>query len=168
MFSWAIRCLAMVVITATAFALLQGRDFLRPEAAAPKRAAEATRARALNEHVVRAGAHGHFVIEAVVEGQPIDFLIDTGASDVILDPADAARLGLRPEQLSFERSYQTANGSVRAAPVTLRELRIGQYSLYDVDAAVNEVPLGISLLGLSLLGEFGGYRVEGDRLYLYW
>ena len=108
------------------------------------------------------------MIDAVVNGVPISFLVDTGASDVVLTLDDAEALGFDPRRLDFSERYRTANGVVRAAPVSLREVRIGQFSLYDLDAAVNEAPIGISLLGMSFLREFGGYRVAGDRLYLYW
>ncbi len=72
------------------------------------------------EMIIPASAHGHFLVEAVVEGTPLAFVIDTGASDVVLSPADAERLGFRPDELRFTRRYQTANGVVAAAPVTLR------------------------------------------------
>ena len=58
--------------------------------------------------------------------------------------------------------------SSAAAPVVLRELRIGQYSLYDVDAAVNQAPIGISLLGMSFLDRLAGYEVDDGRLILRW
>lgn len=166
MLAWALRYLAVVVVVGVAFALLQGRDFLQPRKAPSEQAT--SREQVFNQHVVHAGPNGHFLIEAVVNGEPVDFLVDTGASDVILDPEDAERLGFHPHTLAFEERYRTANGTVRAARVTLRELRIGQHSLFDVDAAVNEAPIGISLLGMSFLKEFGGYRVAGDQLYLYW
>jgi len=167
MLAWALRYLAVVMIVGAGFGLLQGKDLLRskPKASADREASDEA---VLNQHVVRAGPRGHFLIEAVVNGEPVDFLIDTGASDVILDPDDAERLGFEPRALAFAQRYRTANGTVRAAPVTLRELRIGQQRLFEVRAAVNEAPIGVSLLGMSFLREFGGYRVAGDRLYLYW
>jgi len=167
MLAWALRYFIVVTIVAVAFGLVQNADFLQPQPGHGS-TTQASRPQAFNQHVVRAGPNGHFLIEAVVNGEPVDFLIDTGASHVILDPDDARRVGFRRHALAFEQRYRTANGTVRAAPVTLRELRIGQHSLFDVDAAVNEAPIGISLLGMSFLREFGGYRVAGDRLYLYW
>src|SRR3546814_13664840 len=68
---------------------------------------------------VRAGAGGHFVVTATVNGVPVDFLIDTGASDIVLSPADAQRLGYSPENLSFTRPYVTANAIGRGAPIRL-------------------------------------------------
>jgi clan AA aspartic protease (TIGR02281 family) len=120
------------------------------------------------EMVIPAGAHGHFMVEAVVEGTPLIFVVDTGASDVILSPADAKRLGFRTDELRFTRRYQTANGAVAAAPVTLRELRIGQFSAFDVEASVNGAPLPVSLLGMSFLRRLRGYEVDDGRLILRW
>jgi clan AA aspartic protease (TIGR02281 family) len=120
------------------------------------------------EMIIPAGAHGHFLVEAVVEGTPLAFVVDTGASDVVLSPADAERLGLRADELRFTRRYQTANGVVAAAPITLRELRIGQFSAFDVEASVNGAPLAVSLLGMSFLRQLRGYEVDNDRLILRW
>jgi clan AA aspartic protease (TIGR02281 family) len=120
------------------------------------------------EMIIPASAHGHFLVEAVVEGTPLAFVVDTGASDVVLSPADAARLGFRAHELRFTRRYQTANGVVAAAPVTLREVRIGQFSAFDVEASVNGAPLPVSLLGMSFLRQFRGYEVDDGRLILRW
>jgi clan AA aspartic protease (TIGR02281 family) len=120
------------------------------------------------EMVIRAGPHGHFVVDAEVDGTPLSFLIDTGASDIVLSQNDARRLGLEPRTLDYSRTYQTANGVVRAAPVQLRELRLGQLQLYELDASVNERPLPMSLLGMSFLRRLQGYEVADGRLILRW
>jgi clan AA aspartic protease (TIGR02281 family) len=120
------------------------------------------------EYVIEAGSGGHFLIEAVVNGAPVTFLVDTGASNIVLTMADAERLGLRPETLRFTERFASANGEVRGAPVVLRELRIGQFSVFDMPASVNEAPLGVSLLGMSFLKRLNGYGVEDGRLILRW
>jgi aspartyl protease family protein len=118
--------------------------------------------------VIQAGDGGHFLVEAVVNGVPITFLVDTGASSVVLTMEDAERLGFRPESLRFTQRFASANGEVRAAPVVLRELRIGQFSVFDMPASVNEAPLRVSLLGMSFLERLHGYGVEDGRLILRW
>jgi aspartyl protease family protein len=118
--------------------------------------------------VIDAGAGGHFLVEAVVNGAPVTFLVDTGASDVVLTMVDAKRLGFRPENLRFTQRFASANGEVRGAPVVLREIRIGQFSVFDMPASVNEAPLRISLLGMSFLKRLHGYGVEDGRLILRW
>lgn len=115
----------------------------------------------------RAGRDGHFHVEAVVNGRPLRFLVDTGASDIVLRPADAARLGFAPEDLAFTRIYQTANGTVRGAPVRLASVELGPFRFRDVAASVNEAPMDVSLLGVSFLERFGGYEVRDGTLTLY-
>ena len=74
----------------------------------------------------------------------------------------------RPTELHFTQKFQSANGTVRAAPVALRELRIGQLRLFDLEASVNGGPLPISLLGMSFLQRLSSYEVARGRLILRW
>jgi len=119
-----------------------------------------------NDVVIRAGQHGHFVAEVKVDGNDVRFLVDTGARDVVLSPADAKRLGFDPESLRFSKFYRTANGIVRGAPVRLSEMSIGPIRVTDVRASVNEADMNRSLLGMSFLSRLSGYAVEGDKLIL--
>lgn len=111
-------------------------------------------------------AGGHFVVEAVVDGTPLRFLVDTGASDVVLSPDDAIRLGFDIAALSFDKTYRTANGVVMGAPVTLRRIVVGPIVLDNVRASVNGAPMERSLLGMSFLGRLSGYSVSNDVLTL--
>ena len=70
--------------------------------------------------VPRAG-DGHFYLTVEVQGEPLRFVVDTGATDLVLTQADAARLGLHPETLAFTGVANTANGTVMTAPVRLSE-----------------------------------------------
>ncbi len=121
-----------------------------------------------NELVLRKGPNGHFLVKAHVNGVETRFLVDTGASDVALTKEDALRIGINAGRLKYTRKYQTANGVIRAAPIKLRDVRIGQLRVQNVEATVSEAPMGISLLGMSFLGELAGYEVRGDRLILRW
>jgi clan AA aspartic protease (TIGR02281 family) len=177
MLVWALRYLAIVVAVGVLFGGLQGLDWSKPGTSGPsarasKRSMSTERARPApaisQEVVIPAGPHGHFLVEAVVEGVPIRFLIDTGASDIVLSMNDALDIGLRPADLRFTRRFETANGVVRGAPITLRELRIGQLQLFDLEASVNEAPLEVSLLGMRFLNELRGYEVADGRLILRW
>lgn len=116
--------------------------------------------------VFRRSQGGHFVVDGRVDGVPVRFLVDTGASDVVLSRDDAARLGFDVDGLDYSRTYWTANGAVKAAPVRLDRLEVGPVVLDDVRATVNGAPLDISLLGLSFLDRLANYRIEGDRLTL--
>src|SRR5215472_2712337 len=109
---------------------------------------------------------GQFHIEGTVGGVPVRFILDTGASDVMLTPADARRLGFDPAALAYTRSYLTANGTVMGAPVVLSALDIGPIHMNDVAASVLEKPGDMSLLGMSFLRRLKGYQVQGSNLIL--
>ena len=114
----------------------------------------------------RAGSDGHFHVEALVNGSRLRLLVDTGASQVVLSPADARRLGFDLGSLDFRHLSETANGPVTGAPVTLREVAVGSVRLADVEASVNGAAMSESLLGMSFLSRLSGFEVSGDRLTL--
>lgn len=120
------------------------------------------------ELMVRLSKDGHFQILAEVNGVPVRFMVDTGASDVILSPADARRLGYTQANLNFSKRYRTANGVVKGAPVRLSQISIGRLVMKDVEASVNGAGMASSLLGMSFLSRLRGYQVDGDRLILRW
>jgi aspartyl protease family protein len=115
---------------------------------------------------IRAEAGGHYFVEAEIDGTWVHFMVDTGATVVVLNHVDADKLGLDPRARDFSETHQTANGLVRVAPVTLDEVRIGDIRLRSVDAVVNTRLRGPSLLGMSFLGRLGGFRVERGELVL--
>ncbi|MFO0389045.1 MAG: TIGR02281 family clan AA aspartic protease [Alphaproteobacteria bacterium] len=115
---------------------------------------------------IRSREDGHFYIEAKVNNAPVLFMVDTGASDIVLTLEDAKRAGLAPETLNFSRAYQTANGVVKGAPVKLTSLRIGTIHMRDISASVNGAAMEHSLLGMRFLSELRSYKVEGNTLTL--
>ena len=119
-----------------------------------------------NTIVYTANERGHVVLDAVVNGAPVRMLVDTGASLVTLTPADARAAGINPANLAYSGRVQTAKGTARMAPVTLREIRIGQLSIYDVSASVLEPD--VSLLGMSLLSRLQGYEMRDGKLTITW
>ncbi len=120
------------------------------------------------ELVVSNRRGGHFLVTAVVDGVTIEFLVDTGASTVILSPADARRLGFQQDYLDFTERFQTVNGVIEGAPVTLHEVRMGELELDDVDASVVRSQMSKSLLGMTFLNRLDSYEVVENRLILRW
>lgn len=114
---------------------------------------------------VRRDAQGQFHLEVDVGGEPVRFLVDTGADVVALTEDDAERLGLRPDPSEYQPMLQTASGTGMAAPVEIDRLTIGGRDLTGVAAVV--VPdLPVSLLGQSALRRLGSVTLQGDRLII--
>lgn len=116
--------------------------------------------------VVRAGPGGHFSIDTQVNGRAVRFLIDTGATDIVLSPDDARRVGFDLRRLRYTRAYRTANGTVSGAPVVLNDLVVGPLRFTRLAATVNGAPMRGSLLGISFLKRFRSYEVKDNVLTL--
>lgn len=108
---------------------------------------------------------GHYYLTLTINGTEVPFMVDTGASGMVLAGVDADRLGIDPESLMFLGQASTANGVVRTARVTLPEVELGPFRNRDFRAYVTEGELEQSLLGMDYLGQF---RMEfaGGKLIL--
>ena len=109
---------------------------------------------------------GHYYVTAEVNGAAIDFLVDTGASDIVLSRADAARIGFDLEKLAFLGSARTANGVVPIAYSRLKTIQLGPYLDQGISIAINGGEMEKSLLGMSYLGLFGRIEIAQDQLIL--
>lgn len=116
---------------------------------------------------IRRRGDGHFSARASVNGVATTLMVDTGASTVVLRPADAARAGVDTDNLSYTVAVETANGTTYAAPVRLRSIAIGPIELQNVEALVAK-PGSVkeSLLGMSFLRRLRSYEFSGEFLTL--
>jgi aspartyl protease family protein len=109
---------------------------------------------------------GGFYVMGQVNGAPVRFAIDTGASDIVLSPADAARIGVDPATLKYAAPSETANGVGYSAAFVVKTLVVGPVRLTDVPVAINQAPMSTSLLGMSFLRRLDSFEVRGDQLIL--
>jgi aspartyl protease family protein len=110
---------------------------------------------------------GHFLTDARIDGQRIDFMVDTGASVVALNEKSAARFGLRPSRSEYNATVTTANGTIKAARARLAMVDIGGLVVRDVDAMVlPDEALSENLLGLSFLSKLRRFEYANGRLVL--
>lgn len=107
---------------------------------------------------------GHYGLTLEVNGVPVDFMVDTGASMVVLSRQDAERVGIPEDSLQYYGSAQTANGTVRTAPVQLDS--IGPFDDRNFRAWVNEGQLSQSLLGMSYLQRFASVEIRQGEMVL--
>lgn len=124
------------------------------------------RVSATGEIVAPRSPDGHFRVRARVNDAEVTFLIDTGASGVVLTADDARAVGYDPAELAYTGRAKTANGEVRLAPVRLERLRLGDVEATRFRASVSEGELFSSLLGMDFLERFSRVTVEGDRMTL--
>jgi len=111
--------------------------------------------------------NGHFGARGEVNGKPVDFLVDTGASGTVLTFRDATAVGIDTTRLSFTVPVQTANGTARAALAFVDTIDIGSIERKDLRVFVSEDgSLDTSLLGMNFLDTLSGYEVRGDRMIL--
>ncbi|SNT74374.1 retropepsin-like aspartic protease family protein [Paracoccus seriniphilus] len=115
---------------------------------------------------IPASRDGHFHLTAQLNGVPVRFIVDTGASSIALGPEDARRIGIDTGDLAYIGTAMTANGQVKTAPVTIDELAIGDILDRNVRAWVIDGDLDGSLLGMSYLRTFARVSFESDLLIL--
>ena len=109
---------------------------------------------------------GHYYVSLDLNGVSTRFVIDTGATGMVLSRNDAERAGLTPDQLIFRGQANTANGMVRTAPVRLESVGLGPFTDRNVRAYVNEGEMRTSLLGMSYLQRFDRLEISNGRLIL--
>jgi aspartyl protease family protein len=115
---------------------------------------------------LRAGSGRHFRAIAEMNGERVQVLVDTGASDVALTKEDARRIGIDPSRLAYTVPYRTANGTSFGAPVRIGSVKIGDIVFDDVAGHVADGDLGQSLLGMSFLRRLSSFEVRGDEMIL--
>lgn len=109
---------------------------------------------------------GHYYLTLDIDGTDVRFVIDTGATDVVLRKEDARRVGIDPDKLMFFGIATTANGEVRTARVRLKNVRLGEIVDLSVVASVNEGEMDTSLLGMSYLQRFEKIEIGGGKMVL--
>jgi len=116
--------------------------------------------------VIPQSSDGHYYLTMRVNGALIDFVVDTGATQVVLSKEDAAKVGLDPEGLAYVGTAQTANGIVNTAFVSLDEMALGEITDVSVPAVVNNAPMNGSLLGMSYLERWDTIQLSGGQMVL--
>jgi aspartyl protease family protein len=110
---------------------------------------------------------GQFWVDGRVNGNDFRFIVDTGATSIVFNKADARRLGFDLEALHFDRFASTANGRVHYAPVRLRQVTIGPVVAKDVPAEIDDGDLRHPLLGMEFLSRMGRFEIANGILTIH-
>lgn len=116
--------------------------------------------------VVPRSPNGHYYIQAQLNDAPVRFVLDTGASMIVLTKVDAERSGIDLDSLSYFSRAMTANGEVRTAPVRLDNVTLGGFTDKNVTALVNEGEMIESLMGMDYLQRWGKIEISDGVLTL--
>ncbi len=120
------------------------------------------------EGVIEVPRHfdGHYYLVLHLNDVPVEFIVDTGATDVVLNQQDAERIGLNLDDLVFSGLANTANGTVSTARARVNQVRLGDIQDNGMNVSVNGGEMDGSLLGMSYLRRFESIEIRGDRLFL--
>jgi aspartyl protease family protein len=121
-----------------------------------------------HEMTLMASDDGSFYVEGEINGAPAHFVIDTGATDIVLTPGDAQRAGIDVAGLDYSRPAETAHGLGWGAPAHVARLVVGNLELRDLPVTVNKSPMSSSLLGIAFLKRLDSFEVRNGRLTLHW
>jgi aspartyl protease family protein len=110
--------------------------------------------------------NGHYYLTLEINGVPVAFTVDTGATDLVLSRDDARSVGVDPDALTYLGLAGTANGTVRTARVTLDEVALEGVVDRNIVAVVTDGDLDGSLLGMSYLHNFSKLEIADGELVL--
>ncbi len=111
------------------------------------------------------GIDGHYHVTLGLNGTPVDFIIDTGASNMVLTMEDAQRVGVA-DDLVFTGRAQTANGQISTARTRIATVTLGPIADRNVPAMVNGAEMPGSLLGMDYLRRFGRIEIANGEMIL--
>ena len=111
-----------------------------------------------------ADARGHFAAMGSINGFPVTFLVDTGATSIAVNAAEASRMGL-DYRAGQATGVNTAAGVVPAWHVKFNTVKVGGIVLNQVDGLVVEAGLSVPLLGMSFLNRMD-MRRDGQTMTL--
>ena len=118
-------------------------------------------------YTIEPGDNGHYYVDAKLNGRIINFIADTGATDIFLTQNDARTAGINTSNLNYNITYRTANGLVKAGETTVTTFTVGPIRLNDVKVSVSQNTDGVSLLGMSFFRKLSRYEVRDGKLTLY-
>lgn len=115
---------------------------------------------------VAAGEGGHYFVTATVNGRPVRFMVDSGATTTAMSTEAARAAGVEVDTSGYPVVIETANGMAQARRARIDTLRVGEIERKDMAITVSDTLGDTNLLGMNFLGSLKSWRVEGTTLVL--
>ena len=120
-----------------------------------------------SDTVVPLDPSGHYWVKADLNGKPVDFLIDTGATYTTVSARTARNAGITADGSRLPVQLNTANGTIVARFGKARDLTFGTIVARDLDVIIGPEAAGdTNVIGMNLLSGLKGWRVDANRLVL--
>ncbi|HYG47848.1 MAG TPA: TIGR02281 family clan AA aspartic protease [Allosphingosinicella sp.] len=146
-------------------ALGTGIGLMWPSAQSPAPVRESAAAGEAKETLLKRRSDGHFYVDAEVNGELVNFVIDTGATDVVLPVGTARRLAIPFSEDEFVVIGRGASGPVRGKVIRLDKVSVDGKEVRNVDAAIAE-GLDQPLLGQAYLPRISSVEMSKDQMRL--
>ena len=115
---------------------------------------------------LRKEADGHFWVTASANGQPVRFMIDSGATTTTVSKETARRVGIAFPNQSQAVEVDTANGVIEVLPSIAARFRVGEIERDGLGVDILPADDDVNLLGMNFLSSLSRWRVEGDQMIL--
>ena len=109
---------------------------------------------------------GHYWLQVEINGNPVRFMIDSGATTTAINAQTATEAGVEVDDGGFPVIIETANGSVTAKRGIVRAMEIGPHKIADHNVVVSESFGETNVLGMNFLDSMQSWRVEGNVMTL--
>ena len=109
---------------------------------------------------------GHYYLNVKIKNFPVRFMIDTGASEVVIDKNLAIKLGYDLKNINYNKVFQTANGEAYGASIYFDEVDVSGIKFYNIQGSITDSRLATPLLGMTFLQKFYKYEFYRDKLIL--
>jgi aspartyl protease family protein len=163
---------ALAAFTALTLSAPGNADTARPAAPAANIAVapaitEQSSAPAQPGRIIRRHVDGLFYVTAEANGQLIRFVVDTGATVVVLNREDAEKLGLPYDSLASRGSMRTVGGASDMRWAKIDRLDMAGKRIEKINAAVVDKGLPVSLMGQNALEQLGTVTLRGDTMTIH-
>jgi aspartyl protease family protein len=109
---------------------------------------------------------GHYYLSIKIKNLPVRFMIDTGASEVVIDKNLAIKLGYDLKNINYNKVFQTANGETYGASIYFDEVDVSGIKFYNIQGSITDSRLATPLLGMTFLQKFYKYEFYRNKLIL--